>query len=238
MTFPSPEEKRAYVRLVFTRLAPHYERVNQVLSLGQIRAWRKRAADQARVPPGGRALDVATGEGELARALVRRWPGITVVGLDLTEAMIQRGRVRCTGWPIQWVEGDALRLPFPDRSFDAVLSAFMLRNVADVEQAIREQARVVRPGGRVICLEMVWPRHPLPRLYLSLGMPLLGRLLTGDPEPYRYLPRSAEVFLSPEELAATMERAGLCSVRFRRLMMGSVALHVALRPDDPVQFSA
>lgn len=231
MTFASPEEKRAYVRTLFTRLAPHYERVNRVLSLGQIRAWRQAAAEEANLPPGGRALDVATGDGELARALLRRWPDATVVGLDLTRAMLLHGRARSPGWPIRWVEGDALLLPFPDGSFDAVLSAFMMRNVTDVERTLREQARVVRPGGRVVCLEMVWPRHPLARLYFAVGMPLLGRLLTGDVDPYRYLPRSAEAFLTPEELAATMERAGLHPVRFRQLMMGSVALHVGIRPE-------
>ncbi|MGC8874407.1 MAG: ubiquinone/menaquinone biosynthesis methyltransferase [Chloroflexia bacterium] len=230
MTFASPEEKRAYVRTLFTRLAPHYERVNRVLSLGQIRAWRRLAAAEADLPAGGWVLDVATGEGELARAVLRRWPGTTVVALDLTRAMLLQGRARAETLPIRWVEGDALRLPFPDGAFDAVLSAFMMRNVTDVEGALREQARVVRPGGRVVCLEMVWPRHPFLRLYFTVGMPLLGRLLTGDADPYRYLPRSAELFLAPEELAAAMERVGLHPVRFRRLMMGSVALHVGVRP--------
>jgi len=147
--------------------------------------------------------------------------------------MIRVGRARADGRAVHWTEGDALRLPFPDGSFDAVVNGFMLRNVTDVEAALAEMARVVRPGGRVVCLEMTWPRaslsQPLFRLYFGGLVPLLGRLLTGHAEAYRYLPRSVETFLSPEELAATMERGGLSRVRYRLLMMGTVTLHVGER---------
>lgn len=233
MTFASPEEKRAYTRDLFTRIAPRYELLNQVLSLGQVERWRRLAAEEAAVPPGGWVLDVATGEGGMARALIRRWPGARVVGLDFTPQMLRLAREHLAGQPIYWTEGDALRLPFPDGFFDAVVNAFMLRNVTDVRATLAEQARVVRPGGRVVCLEMTWPRHPLFRplfhLYFSGLAPMVGGLLTGHPDAYRYLPRSVQEFMSPERLAAVMEEVGLESVRYRLLMMGTVTLHVGVR---------
>ena len=183
--------------------------VNQVMSLGQVERWRWTAADEAAVPPGGWVLDVATGEGGLARALVRRWPGVRVVGLDFTPQMLQLARERSVGRPIYWTEGDALHLPFPDGFFDAAVNAFMLRNVTDVRATLAEQARVVRPGGRVVCLEMTWPRNPLfrPLFHLYFGgiAPVVGGLLTGHWDAYRYLPRSVQVFMPPEGLAAIIE---------------------------------
>ncbi len=233
MTFTSAEEKRAFTRALFARLAPRYELVNQVMSLGRVESWRRLAAAQARVPPGGWVLDVAAGEGGLSRALLRQWPGIRVVGVDFSPQMIREGRAQSDGRPILWTEGDALRLPFPDNVFDAVVNGFMLRNVVSVEGALAEMVRVVRPGGRVVCLEMSWPRRspfePFFQLYFAGLVPWLGRLLTGYAEAYRYLPRSVEAFLSPEELAATMMQVGLGDVRFRRLMMGTVTLHVGVR---------
>ncbi|RME38211.1 MAG: methyltransferase domain-containing protein, partial [Thermoflexia bacterium] len=143
--------------------------------------------------------------------------------------MLVLGRARL-GREVRWVEGDALRLPFPDGFFDAVVSAFLLRNVVNVRAALVEQTRVVRPGGRVVCLEMTWPRHPLfrPLFHLYFGglAPLLGWLLTGCLDEYRYLPRSVRAFLSPEELASLMEDVGLREVRYRLLMLGTVTLHV------------
>ncbi len=233
MTFASPEEKRAYTRNLFARIARRYELLNQVMSLGQVERWRWTAADEAAVPPGGWVLDVATGEGGLARALVRRWPRVRVVGLDFTPQMLQLARERSVGRPIYWTEGDALHLPFPDGFFDAAVNAFMLRNVTDVRATLAEQARVVRPGGRVVCLEMTWPRNPLfrPLFHLYFGgiAPVVGGLLTGHWDAYRYLPRSVQVFMPPEGLAATMEAVGLESVRYRFLMMETVTLHVGVR---------
>lgn len=230
--FSSPEEKRRYTHRLFDRIASHYERMNQVLSLGQVNRWRRQAAIETAVPNGGWVLDVATGEGAIARALLRQWPGVRVVGLDFVRPMLVLGRARL-GSEVRWVEGDALRLPFPDGFFDAAVSAFALRNVVDIRTTLKEQARVVRPGGRVVCLEMTWPRHPLFRpifhLYFGGVVPLLGWLLTGYLDEYRYLPRSVQASLSPEELAALMEDVGLREVRYRLLMLGTVTLHVGTR---------
>jgi len=230
--FTSAEEKRAFTRDLFSRLAPRYELLNALMSLGQVERWRRAAAKAARIPPGGRALDVAAGEGGLTRALVARWSEARVVAVDFTHQMVRLGRAR-TKRRVHWAEGDALRLPFPDATFDAVVNAFMLRNVVDVEGALAEQVRVVRPGGRVVCLEMTWPRsrwfRPLFRLYFFGWVPLLGGLLTGQRDAYRYLPRSVHEFLPPEGVAATMERVGLGQVQYRLMGMGTVALYVGKR---------
>jgi len=156
------------------------------------------------------------------------------VGIDFAPEMIRAGRERADSQAICWAEGDALRLPFPDSSFDAVVGGFMLRNVTDVEATLAEQARVVRRGGRVVCLEMTWPNNslfrPFFRTYFEGVAPLLGWLLTGYMDAYRYLPRSVEAFLSPEELAGMMEQVGLRRVRYRLLMMGTVTIHIGVRP--------
>ncbi|MBN1954335.1 MAG: ubiquinone/menaquinone biosynthesis methyltransferase [Anaerolineae bacterium] len=232
--FTTAGEKRAFTRTLFDRIAPRYELLNVIMSMGRVGAWRRAAAAAAQAPPGGQVLDVATGTGGLAAALARRWPAARVVGVDFSPQMLRTGRARFARASMRWVGGDALRLPFPAGAFDAVVNGFMLRNVVDVEAALAEQARVVRPGGHVVCLEMTWPRHPLFRplfrLYFYGLTPWLGGLLTGYGEAYRYLPHSVEAFCSPEELAATMERVGLHDVRYRRMMMGTVTLHVGERP--------
>lgn len=231
MTFASAREKRVYTRALFARIAARYELVNVVMSLGQVGVWRRLAAAEALSPDQGRILDVAAGGGGLTRALVRRWPGSPVVALDLSREMIAEGQ-RQPHEDVRWTEGDALQLPFPDGAFDAVVSSFMMRNVTDVRAALVEQSRVVRPGGRVVCLEMTWPcsplLRPLFRLYFSGLVPVVGWLLTGHLDAYRYLPRSVEVFLSPEELADTMRQVGLSAVRYRRLSLGTVTLHVGV----------
>lgn len=231
--FASAEEKRAFTRSLFARLAPRYELVNVVMSLGQVNAWRRAAAAALQPAPGGWLLDVAAGTGGVTRAVARRWPTARVVGVDFSRPMLDIARAQRGGEGLRWAEGDALRLPFADATFDGVVNGFMLRNVTSVEATLAEQTRVVRPGGRVVCLEMSWPRNclfrPFFRLYFSGLVPLLGLLLTGYRQAYEYLPYSVESFIDPDELAATMERVGLRQVRYRTLMMGTVTLHVGER---------
>jgi demethylmenaquinone methyltransferase/2-methoxy-6-polyprenyl-1,4-benzoquinol methylase len=147
--------------------------------------------------------------------------------------MIRVGRAKPDAGRIIWSLGDGLRLPFPDACFDGVTSAFLLRNVPDVTGVLAEQHRVVRPGGRVLSLEMTWPRTPgfrtLFHLYFAGLMPLVTGVLSGQPEAYRYLPRSVQRFMGPEELKAAMEQAGLQNVRYRLMAMGTVALHIGER---------
>ncbi len=233
MTFPSAEEKRVFTRDLFNRLARRYELVNQVMSMGQVNGWRRLAARATALPGGGHVLDVGAGNGGLSAALRRAQPTARITAIDLTPAMVRMGHGETAGQGIAWAEGDALHLPFPEATFDAAINGFMLRNVTDVRAALAEHVRVVRPGGRVVCLEMTWPRSPLFRplfhLYFGGVVPLLGWLLTGYREAYLYLPHSVQVFMSPEDLATTMEAAGLRNVQYRLLMMGTVTLHVGER---------
>jgi len=217
----------------FADVAPRYDALNHLMSLGRDRSWRQAAAEALAPPPGGRVLDVGVGTGDLALAVLRRWPGSAVVGADPAGEMMRVGRRKSGVERVRWTQGDGLRLPFPDGCFDGVASAFLLRNVADAPGVLAEQCRVVRPGGRVVCLEMTWPRTPgfraLFRFYFATLMPLVTGMLSGRPAAYRYLPRSVQRFMGPEELRATMERVGLQDVRYRMLALGTVALHVGER---------
>jgi demethylmenaquinone methyltransferase/2-methoxy-6-polyprenyl-1,4-benzoquinol methylase len=217
----------------FADVARRYDTLNHLMSLGQDRRWRQIAAETVHLPHGGRVLDVGVGTGDMALALQHRWPGSTVVGLDPTLEMMRVGQRKPGAETVRWTQGDGLRLPFPDSYFDAVTSAFLLRNVPDVPSALAEQCRVVRPGGRVVCLEMTWPRTPvlgpLFQFYFANLMPHITGILSGQPAAYRYLPRSVQRFMAPEELKGTMERVGLQNVRYRILMLGTVALHVGER---------
>ncbi|MGC9522779.1 MAG: ubiquinone/menaquinone biosynthesis methyltransferase [Anaerolineae bacterium] len=227
---PNRQQKHT-IRELFTRIAVHYDQVNRVLSLGQDQRWRKAALDVAALPPGGRLLDVATGTGDMALLALRERGSADVrpriIGADLTPAMLKLA-ARKGGLP--WVVSDGLALAFADDSFDAVTSAFMMRNVPDVAQAMAEQRRVVKPGGRVVCLEMTWPQRLPMRwlfgLYFFTVPPLVGKLATGEEEAYRYLPRSVKEFIDPETLARKMEQVGLRDVTWARRMLGTVVIHV------------
>ncbi len=219
--------------VIFPLVARRYDALNRLMSLGHDIRWREKAAASLNPPAGGRVLDMGTGTGDMALAILHCWPGRTVVGVDLTVEMIRVGRAKPDADRIIWSLGDGLCLPFPDACFDGVTSAFLLRNVPDVKGTLAEQYRVVRPGGRVLSLEMTWPRTPgfrtLFHLYFAVLMPLITGALSGQPEAYRYLPRSVQRFMGPEELKAVMEDVGLQNVRYRLMAMGTVALHIGER---------
>lgn len=224
------------MRRLFASIAHSYDRLNRLMSLGRDQAWRRYAVAQCRLPHGGWLLDVATGTGDIALQARRQYPQATVVSLDLTPEMLRRARGKAAGAagrPLCFLIGDALSLPFPDDRFDAVVSGFLMRNVADVTRVLGEQRRVVRPGGRVVCLEIIRPRARLVRclfwLYFHTLAPLLGGLFSGQPLAYMYLPRSVDRFLTADELRATMEAVGLRQVTYRLLMLGTVAVHVGVK---------
>ncbi|MGH3133222.1 MAG: class I SAM-dependent methyltransferase [Gaiellaceae bacterium] len=215
------------VRGMFDRIAPVYDVMNRVMTAGLDARWRRLAAREV-VWPGDRVLDLCCGTGDLAVEAERR--GGRVVGLDFSERMLERAR-RKSG-AIEWVQGDALALPFADGEFDAVTVGFGVRNLADLEGGLREAGRVLRPGGEVAVLEITRPRgllRPFFRLWFDVLVPVAGKVLPGG-KAYTYLPASVRRFPEPEDLSRLFERAGFEDVRFRLLGGGSVALHTAVRP--------
>ncbi len=229
-------ERAAYVQAMFERIARRYDLMNRLMTFGRDRTWRRIVVQEAALPAGGHLLDVATGTGDIAFEALRQQPGVRVTGVDFAPAMMWVGMRRPGGGRVVWVEADALALPFSDATFDAVTSGYLMRNVADVRAAFSEQVRVVRPGGRVVCLDTSPPPHsllrPLVLLYLKVIIPLLGKIVAGDNTAYRYLPESTRAFKTPDELADIMRAAGLLDVRYRRLMAGTIAVHVGTRPHE------
>lgn len=226
------EEKRRYVRGMFGRIVARYDLMNSLMTLGRDRAWREWTVEAAGAEPGKLALDVATGTGELALALARR--GCRTLGLDYVEAMLKAADGKNAALPEMtrpiYVAGDALALPFADGAFDCLTTGFALRNVIGIPAALAEMTRVLKPGGRLACLELTPPRgRHFPfffDLYFGRLVPLLGALVAGNREAYAYLPASLRGFPTAEELAEMMREAGCRRVTFRRLMFGTIALHV------------
>jgi demethylmenaquinone methyltransferase / 2-methoxy-6-polyprenyl-1,4-benzoquinol methylase len=215
----------AQVRQMFDRIAGVYDRMNSVMTAGMHHRWRERAVDLAAVGPRSRALDVATGTGDLAVELARR--GADVVGCDFSEAMLEHARAKAPAVRFEWA--DALALPYGDDSFDAATVGFGARNFSDLGQGLAEMARVVRPGGRVVVLEITTPQRPPLSTFFGLWfdrvVPRLGRL-AGDPDAYAYLPASVRRFPGPDGLAAAMTAAGMERVRWILTAGGIIALHV------------
>jgi demethylmenaquinone methyltransferase / 2-methoxy-6-polyprenyl-1,4-benzoquinol methylase len=207
---------------MFDRIAPVYDAMNRVMTAGLDRRWRAITLDET-VRGGDRVLDACCGTGDLAIGARKR--GAQVTGLDFSSKMLERAR-RKDG-AVEWVQGDALALPFEDASFDAATVGFGVRNVADLETGLRELRRVLRPGGRLGILEITTPRGalaPFYRLWFDRVVPLLGKVLPGG-AAYTYLPASVRRFPAPESLAALLERTGFGSVQYRVFAGGIVALH-------------
>src|SRR3954451_24656736 len=181
------------VRAMFDRIAGIYDLLNSVMTVGLHHRWRSRAADLAAVGPGSRVLDVATGTGDLAIELAGR--GCEVVGSDFSEGMLERARAKAP--ELRWEQGDALGLPYADDEFDAVTVGFGARNFSDLDRGLSEMTRVVRPGGRVVVLEITTPQRPplstFFRVWFDRVVPLIGRL-TGESLAYSYLPSSVRRF--------------------------------------------
>jgi demethylmenaquinone methyltransferase/2-methoxy-6-polyprenyl-1,4-benzoquinol methylase len=209
---------------MFDRIAGVYDAMNSVMTAGLHHRWRERAADLARVGPGTRALDVATGTGDLAIALARR--GGDVVGSDFSEGMLARARTKSTD--VRWEQANALALPYDDDAFDAATVGFGARNFSDLERGLAEMTRVVRPGGRVVILEITTPTKPPLSTFFSLWfdrvVPLLGRV-TGEDQAYSYLPSSVKRFPGPRDLGTVMVGVGLGDVRWILTAGGIIALH-------------
>lgn len=221
------------VRQMFGRITPRYDLVNQLMSLGMDRRWRRRAAE-AVAPRRSLALDLGCGTGELTLELRRRGARL-VVGVDFTPEMLRSAAAKAgDDGGIAWLQADALSLPFPDETFDCVTNAFLLRNLADLPAGLLEMTRVLRPGGRLVCLDMT---HPPPgafariyRFYFNRLLPPLTGAISRDRAAYRYLPNSLTGFPDADGLRSLLEQAGLEQATVGRLAGGSVALHTARKP--------
>jgi demethylmenaquinone methyltransferase / 2-methoxy-6-polyprenyl-1,4-benzoquinol methylase len=251
---PQGTLEETQVRAMFDRIARLYDRMNTVMTAGLHHKWRRRAADLAAVAPGDRVLDVATGTGDLALELAGRVaPGGEVIGVDFSERMLDLARAKAaaaglsapvaTAAPgarapnppvktsVQFSYGNALDLAYPDDSFAAATVGFGARNFSDLEQGLREMTRVVRPGGRVVILEITTPHKPPLSTFFELWfdrlVPALGRF-AGDSQAYSYLPSSVRRFPGPEDLAAAMARSGLTAIRYVLTAGGIIAIHVGV----------
>jgi demethylmenaquinone methyltransferase / 2-methoxy-6-polyprenyl-1,4-benzoquinol methylase len=226
------EEKVRRVGDVFNRVATRYDVMNDLMSLGLHRLWKTFTVTLARIRPGERVLDVASGSGDLARAMANR--GADVCMTDINASMLARGRDRMAdaGLLLPAIQCDAERLPFPDRTFDCVTVAFGLRNMTHKDLALAAMARVLKPGGRLLVLEFshIWkPLAPLYDAYSFRVLPWLGERVAGDGQPYRYLAESIRVHPDQQALAGMLGEAGLARVEYFNLAAGAVAVHRGFR---------
>lgn len=231
------EQFATQVRGMFDRIAGVYDLMNSAMTAGLHHKWRERAVDRAEVGAKSDALDVCCGTGDLTLALRRRiGPDGRVVGCDFSEPMLEQARRKSgeEGLPVEFGWADALELPYGDQSFDAVTIGFGARNLADLDRGISEMARVLRSGGRLVILEIARPRRePLASFYsvwFDRLVPMLGAV-AGDSEAYTYLPDSVRSFPEPEQLAATIGRAGFDRIRWLLLAGGIIAIHSASRAE-------
>jgi len=226
VTYESGTLEPTAVQGMFDRIAPVYDVMNRVMTAGLDQRWRKLAVREV-VWPGDRVLDACCGTGDLAVEAERR--GGRVVGLDFSPKMLERARKKSGA--VEWIQGDALALPFPDGDFDAVTVGFGVRNLADLESGLKELARVLRPGGKLAVLEITRPRgllKPFFRLWFDVLVPLAGRVLPGG-KAYTYLPASVRRFPGPDDLSALFESAGFADVHYKLVGGGVVALHVGIK---------
>jgi demethylmenaquinone methyltransferase / 2-methoxy-6-polyprenyl-1,4-benzoquinol methylase len=230
--------KAERVRSMFAEIVPRYDAINGLMALGLDHYWRRAAVEMAK-PRGGFALDIATGTGDLAVELARQGSRV-VLGVDfcpeMMAAAVEKARTAAPGAKIAFVAGDAMRLPFPDDTFDCIVNGFMLRNVADLPTTFNELRRVLKPGGRLVCLDLTPPRGPLRRLaslYIDGFVPILGGIVSGHFDAYRYLARSLSLHPDADTLCSIMREAGLSNVDYRLMGFGTVAAHFGGKDAKP-----
>lgn len=227
--FDTKQEKETHVRRMFDAIAPRYDLLNRIIAANMDQRWRRKAARAARGGGTGPYLDVGAGTGDLTRALQQAAPNARVLALDLARQMLVIGRRK----GLHAIQGSGLALPCRDNTFEAITNAFVLRNLADLDTFFRETHRALKPGGRLVSLEISRPPGrvfgPLYRLYFFRIMPRLGRLLSGDERAYEYLADSVARVATPTELTAAMRRAGYAAVDSRPMMRGAVVIFVATK---------
>lgn len=226
-------ERARYVQGMFARIAHRYDMMNRLMTFGQDVRWRQEVICRASLPPRGRLLDLGAGTGDLAAEALSQHPDCRPQAVDFTLEMMRVGQSRHMSKHLAWVAGDALQLPFNTRTFDAVVSGFLLRNVSDIHQALVDQHRLLKPGGIMVALDTTRPSRspisPVINFHLNTVIPMLGSWISGEDDAYNYLPDTTENFLSAEQLAGRMIVAGFRQVAFRRLMFGTIAIHWGLK---------
>jgi len=226
MTQLTGQERATYVQNMFTRIAKRYDLMNRLMTGFQDVRWRKQVIRRAKLTNDASLLDLGTGTGDLAREALLQFPQAKVTTADFTLEMMRVGQKTS---PLNFSNADALRLPFSDSSFDAVISGFLMRNLIDLQKGIEEQFRVLKHGGRIVILDTTRPKKnilsPFIWIHMHFIIPTLGGLLTGVSEAYRYLPDTTEGFVTAEEMASRMLSAGFKNVNFQRLMFGTIAIH-------------
>jgi demethylmenaquinone methyltransferase/2-methoxy-6-polyprenyl-1,4-benzoquinol methylase len=231
---PLSGERAARIQEMFSRIARRYDLMNRLMTMGRDQAWRRLAARELRLPADGWCLDLATGTGDLALAVRQCYPTVRLAAFDFAYPMLQLGRGKTQARRVAGIffgQADALAPPFAAAQFDGLVNGFLLRNVVDLPRALAEMRRVVKPGGRVVCLEITRPRTPVFRqafqFYFYRLVPLIGGLIAGDLQAYTYLPSSLTHFPDAGALKALMLQAGFRTVSYRLLSLGAMALHVA-----------
>lgn len=226
MTQLTGRERAHYVQSMFTKIAHRYDLMNRLMTGGQDIRWRKEVIQLARLSPNASLLDLGTGTGDLAREALTQVPQARVTAADFTLEMMRVGKQNGN---LNFSSADALNLPFKDKTFDAIVSGFLMRNVTDVQQALKEQHRTLKPGGRIVVLDTTRPKQnlltPFIKFHMHVIIPTVGGLLSGMRDAYEYLPDTTEGFLTAEELSVRMVSVGFRKVNFKRLMFGTIAIH-------------
>lgn len=233
MTHLRGKERSRFVREMFAQIATTYDKLNRMMTFRQDLKWREEAANSLDLNPKAIILDLGSGTGDMLLALIKTYPHSTVIGVDFTPEMIQLGRTRKELEKALWVIADANHLPFSHSSFNGTTSAFLMRNLPEVDPVFKEQHRILRDDGKMVCLETTPPKKKpinlFPKLFLNFVIPFLDRLVSRDLKAYSYLAISTSEFIEPEDLAQKLHSAGYCNIQFVQRMMGTIAIHKATK---------